>query len=83
MNQSRSEYVVAITWREKQISTLLCDRIHDDYIAAIPSKKRNKLPHICAPTTIRPGLAEWIAGVIERGGYQPIIQSWHFRPRLL
>jgi WD40 repeat protein len=33
MNQSRSEYVVAITWREKQISTLLCDRdrLHDDY----------------------------------------------------
>ena len=24
--------------------------------------------------------AEWIAGVIERGGYQPIIQAWHFRP---
>jgi hypothetical protein len=32
MNQS--EYVVAITWKRKQISTLLCDRIHDDYIAA-------------------------------------------------
>ena len=47
MNQSRSEYVVAITWREKQISMLLCDRILDDYIAAIPSKKRNKLPQIC------------------------------------
>jgi hypothetical protein len=27
MNQSRSEYVVAITWREKQISTLFCDWI--------------------------------------------------------
>ena len=51
MNQSRSEYVVAIIWREKQISTLLCDRIHDDHIAAIPSKKRNKLPQICAPPT--------------------------------
>src|SRR5271165_6054997 len=24
--------------------------------------------------------AEWIAGVIERGGYQPIIQAWDFRP---
>jgi hypothetical protein len=24
--------------------------------------------------------AEWIAGVIERDGYQPIIQAWHFRP---
>lgn len=24
--------------------------------------------------------AEWIAGVIEREGYQPIIQAWHFRP---
>jgi hypothetical protein len=24
--------------------------------------------------------AEWIAGVIERGGYQPIVQAWHFRP---
>src|ERR1700680_4246311 len=24
--------------------------------------------------------AEWIAGVIERGGYEPIIQAWHFRP---
>src|SRR5208337_2260919 len=24
--------------------------------------------------------AEWIAGVIERGGYQPFIQAWHFRP---
>ena len=24
--------------------------------------------------------AEWIAGMIERGGYQPIIQAWHFRP---
>jgi hypothetical protein len=24
--------------------------------------------------------AEWIAGVIEQGGYQPIIQAWHFRP---
>ena len=24
--------------------------------------------------------AEWIAGVIDRGGYQPIIQAWHFRP---
>ena len=24
--------------------------------------------------------AEWIAGVIERRGYQPIIQAWHFRP---
>ena len=24
--------------------------------------------------------AEWIAGVIERSGYQPIIQAWHFRP---
>jgi hypothetical protein len=47
MNQSRSEYVVEITWREKQISTLLCDRIHDDYIAAISSKKWNKLPQIC------------------------------------
>ena len=47
MNQSRSEYGGAITWREKQISTLPCDRIHDDYIAAIPSKKRNKLPQIC------------------------------------
>jgi hypothetical protein len=35
MNQSRSEYGGAITWREKQISTLPCDRIHDDYIAAI------------------------------------------------
>ena len=49
MNQSRSEYVVAITWREKQISTLLCDRIHDDYIAAIPSKKRNKQPQMYSP----------------------------------
>ena len=27
--------------------------------------------------------AEWIADVIERGGYQPIIQAWHFRLRLL
>ena len=34
LNQSRSECVVAITWREKQISAQLCDRIHDDYIAA-------------------------------------------------
>ncbi|MBV8274800.1 MAG: TIR domain-containing protein [Verrucomicrobia bacterium] len=24
--------------------------------------------------------AEWIAGVIDRGGYQPIIQAWHFLP---
>ena len=31
--------------------TLLCDRIHDDYTAAIPSKKQNKLPQIYAPTT--------------------------------
>jgi hypothetical protein len=35
---SRSGHVVAITWKEKQISTLLCDQIHDDYIAAILSK---------------------------------------------
>jgi hypothetical protein len=34
MNQPQSEYVVAITWREKPISTLLRDRIHDDYISA-------------------------------------------------
>ena len=43
MNQSRSEYVVAITWREKQISTLLCDRIHDDYIAAIPLEEAEQI----------------------------------------
>jgi hypothetical protein len=24
--------------------------------------------------------AEWIAGAIERSGYRPIIQAWHFRP---
>lgn len=24
--------------------------------------------------------AGWIAGVIDRGGYQPIIQAWDFRP---
>ena len=24
--------------------------------------------------------AEWIAGTIERAGYEPIIQAWHFRP---
>src|SRR5271166_4759235 len=24
--------------------------------------------------------AEWIAGAIERSGYQPIIQAWDFRP---
>jgi hypothetical protein len=24
--------------------------------------------------------AEWIAGAIGRGGYQPIIQAWDFRP---
>ena len=24
--------------------------------------------------------AEWIAGAIDRGGYQPIIQAWDFRP---
>ena len=24
--------------------------------------------------------AEWIAGVIESAGYEPIIQAWHFRP---
>ena len=24
--------------------------------------------------------AEWIAGAIKRGGYEPIIQAWHFRP---
>jgi TIR domain len=23
--------------------------------------------------------AEWIAGTIERAGYEPIIQAWHFR----
>src|SRR5260370_93644 len=26
--------------------------------------------------------AEWIAGMIERSGYQPIIQAWHFLPNL-
>ena len=55
MNQSRSEYVVAITWREKQISTLLCDRIHDDYIAAMPIEKRNKLRRsVDCPEVIEP-----------------------------
>ena len=24
--------------------------------------------------------AEWIAGVIEPAGYEPIVQAWHFRP---
>jgi hypothetical protein len=24
--------------------------------------------------------AEWIAGVIEGAGYEPILQAWHFRP---
>jgi hypothetical protein len=24
--------------------------------------------------------AEWIAGVIESAGYEPVIQAWHFRP---
>jgi hypothetical protein len=24
--------------------------------------------------------AEWIAGVIDHNGYQPIIQAWDFRP---
>jgi hypothetical protein len=24
--------------------------------------------------------AEWIAGAIDRGSYQPIIQAWHFPP---
>jgi hypothetical protein len=24
--------------------------------------------------------AEWIAGVIERVGYEPILDVWHFRP---
>ena len=24
--------------------------------------------------------AGWIAGVIDRGGYQPIVQAWDFRP---
>ena len=34
MNQSRSEYVVAIIWREKQSQRYFCDRdrLHDDYI---------------------------------------------------
>jgi hypothetical protein len=27
--------------------------------------------------------AEWIAGAIESAGYEPIIQAWHFRLRLL
>ena len=41
MNQSRSEYVVAITWSEKQISTLLCDRdLYDDYIATFKFSSR-------------------------------------------
>ncbi len=24
--------------------------------------------------------AEWVAGVLDMSGYQPIIQAWHFRP---
>ena len=24
--------------------------------------------------------AEWIAGVLERAGYQPILQAWDFQP---